>query len=56
MFSDEIILNCDTDVFLFGHEYFYDNKITEKTIVLHDVEETRLFSWTDDEEEKRKNW
>lgn len=57
MFSDEIILNCDTDVALFGHEYFYDNKITEKTIVLHDVEETRLFSWTDDEElKKKKNW
>lgn len=47
LFSDEIIKNCDTDVALFGYEYFYDSKITDKTIVLHDVEETRLMSWVD---------
>lgn len=57
MFSDEIIKHCDNDVALFGHEYFYDNKVTDKTILLHDVVETRLFSWTDDDEVKNpKNW
>ena len=57
MFSDEIIKHCDSDVALFGHEYFYHNEVTDKTVVLHDVEETRLLSWTDDEEVKKKeNW
>jgi hypothetical protein len=45
----------DTDVALFGYQWFYDDKITDKTIVLHDVEETRLFSWVDGNKYK-KNW
>ena len=48
IFSDEIIKYCDSDVALFGHEYFYDNKVTSKTIVLHDVDDTRLLSWVGD--------
>jgi len=49
IFYDEIIKYCDSDVALFGHEYFYDNKVTPKTIVLHDVDDTRLLSWVGDE-------
>jgi hypothetical protein len=45
----------DLDVALFNYEYFYNDKITDKTIILHDVEETRLFSWVDDVNYK-KNW
>lgn len=44
-----------TDVALFGYEYFYNDEVTDKTIILHDVEETRLFSWVDDVNYK-KNW
>jgi hypothetical protein len=29
----------------FDKEYFYDNKKTSKTIVLHDINHTRLWSW-----------
>lgn len=29
----------------FDKEYFYDNKKTSKTIVLHDINDTRLWSW-----------
>jgi len=54
-FNNKIIEKMETDVALFGYEYFYDNKVTDKTIILHDVEETRLFSWVDDDQYK-KNW
>ena len=54
-FNDKIIATMSTDVALFGYEYFYDNKITQNTIILHDVEATRLFSWVDDVQYK-KNW
>ena len=37
------------DVALFGYEYFYDWKVTDKTILLHDVADTRLFSWVPQE-------
>ena len=40
----------DTDVQLLGYEYFYDQKIGPKTIILHDIEDTRLLSWTDNPE------
>jgi hypothetical protein len=57
MFSDKIIEECDNDVALFNYKYFYDNKITDNTVVLHDVEDTRLISWAFDEEDrKRENW
>ena len=47
----------DSDVACFNYQYFYDDKETEKTIVLHDTEETRLFSWVwDDEQKRRENW
>ena len=36
-------------IHVFEKEYFYDNKITDKTIILHDVEETRLWSWNNGE-------
>jgi hypothetical protein len=54
-FNDKIIAIMSTDVALFGYEFFYDNKITQNTIILHDVEATRLFSWVDDVQYK-KNW
>jgi len=57
MFSDEIIKYCEPDVALFGYEYFYDDTITEKTVLLHDIEDTRLFTWVDVEEQTDKeNW
>ena len=51
MFSDEIIKYCEPDVALFGYEYFYDDTITEKTVLLHDIVDTRLFTWVDVEEQ-----
>ncbi|MDC0008777.1 glycosyltransferase [bacterium] len=54
-FNDQIIQTMDTDVALFGYEYFYNDQVTDNTIILHDVEETRLFSWVDDVNYK-KNW
>tara|TARA_Y100000033_G_C2736403_1_gene106108 strand:- start:413 stop:1054 length:642 start_codon:yes stop_codon:yes gene_type:complete len=57
MFSDRIIQEIEGDVACFGYEYFYDSKITDRTIVLHDVEETRLMSWVwNDEQKRRENW
>ena len=57
MFSDRLIKVMDSDVACFGYEYFYDDKITDKTIVLHDILDTRLFSWVTDEQQKRReNW
>ena len=49
VFNNEIISKMEPDVALFGYEYFYDTKIGPKTIVLHDIEDTRLFSWVDDD-------
>ena len=54
MFSEKIIRTIGPDVALFGYQYFYDNKVTDKTIVLHDVRKTRLFSWRDKSEIKLK--
>ena len=57
MFNDRIIEKMDTDVALIGYEYFYDQKIGPKTIILHDIEDTRLLSWTDNPESKKPhNW
>lgn len=53
-FSDLIIKTMDTDIALFSYRYFYDNMITDKTVVLHDVKDTRLFSWVDDLDYKRE--
>jgi len=49
-FSDKIIQKMEPDVALFGYEYFYNWEINEKTIVLHDVLQTRLFSWVKPED------
>lgn len=54
-FNNKIIEKMELDVALFNYEYFYNDKVTDKTIILHDVEETRLFSWVDDVNYK-KNW
>lgn len=48
-FNDRIIEKMDRDCAIFGYEYFYNWQINDKTIVLHDVEETRLFSWVDND-------
>jgi len=45
LFNDAIIKFMKPDVALFGYEYFYDWKVTDKTILLHDIVDTRLFSW-----------
>tara|TARA_B100000513_G_C11899820_1_gene185035 strand:- start:197 stop:814 length:618 start_codon:yes stop_codon:yes gene_type:complete len=45
MFSDEIIKNTDSDILVLGKDYFYSNEINDKTVILHDVNETRLRSW-----------
>lgn len=42
-FSNKIITVIDRDVCLLNYMYFYDTKITNKTIILHDNH--RLFSW-----------
>lgn len=57
-FSDLIIAEYGLDVALFNYEAFYDNKVGPNTIVLHDVEETRLFSWTSDDPNSKlkKSW
>ena len=49
-FSDKIIQKMGPDVAGFGYEHFYNWEINDKTIVLHDVLETRLFSWVDEED------
>ena len=57
VFSNRIIKTIDSDVACFCYPYFYDNKVTKHTIVLHDVEDTRLFSWVRNEnQKKRENW
>ncbi len=45
LFNDAIIKFMKPDVALFGYEYFYDWEVTDKTILLHDIVDTRLFSW-----------
>ena len=47
VFSEVIIQKFGQDVALFNYEYFYNHEVNDKTIVLHDVIETRLFSWVD---------
>lgn len=54
-FNDRIIEKMGPDIALFGYEYFYNWQISDKTIVLHDVEDTRLFSWVDNEK-TFKDW
>jgi hypothetical protein len=48
-FSDKIIQRMGPDIAAFSYEYFYNWEINDKTVVLHDVLETRLFSWIDPE-------
>lgn len=48
-FSDKIIQKMGPDVALFSYEYIYNWEINDKTVVLHDVLSTRLFSWVDPE-------
>ena len=45
MFSNEILNNIDTDMLILSKDYFYSNSINDKTIILHDVNQTRLNSW-----------
>jgi len=57
MFNDKIIQTMDTDVALLSYEYFYDQKVGPKTVILHDIEDTRLLSWTDNPEARKpENW
>lgn len=46
-FNDRIIEKMGPDVALFGYEWFYNWLVNEKTVVLHDVKEHRLFSWVE---------
>ena len=53
VFSDIMISEMGTDIALFGHRYFYnDDPLDEKCVVLHDVEDSRLFSWVDNRQEQ----
>lgn len=52
-FSEKIIKRFGMDVALFNYEYFYNWQLGENTIVLHDIVETRLFSWTDGNPNKK---
>jgi len=52
-FSEKIIKRFGMDVALFNYEYFYNWQLGENTIVLHDIVETRLFSWTDGHPNKK---
>jgi hypothetical protein len=45
--SDEMWKTIKPDIALFNYKYFYDNKITDETVVLHDIDEQRLWSWND---------
>ena len=52
VFSDEISITQEkfpNKIHVFEKEYFYNNKITDKTVILHDVNETRLWSWNNGE-------
>ena len=53
MFSDVLIQNMDVDIALFNYKWFYNWDANDQhTIILHDVEETRLFSWLGENEKK----
>ena len=55
--NDKLIEQMDTDVALISYEYFYDSKIGPKTVILHDIQDTRLLSWTDNPEARKpENW
>lgn len=43
--SDRMFECLGPDVSLFNYKSFYDTKITEDTIVIHDTPENRLWSW-----------
>jgi hypothetical protein len=49
-FSDKIIQKMGPDVAAFSYEYFYNWEVNDKTVVLHDVLETRLFSWVEEKD------
>ena len=55
-FSDEIISVIEPDVALFGYEYFYNWEVNDKTIVLHDVADTRLLSWVEEDKKEDLQW
>lgn len=46
-FSDKIIQVIEPDIACFNYQYFYNWEVNSKTVVLHDVEHTRMFSWVD---------
>ena len=43
--SEQMFKSIGPDVCLFDYRYFYDTKVSDKTIVIHDSEENRLWSW-----------
>ena len=45
----------EPDIACFGYEYFYNWEVNSKTVVLHDVEHTRLFTWVDNPDQKKKD-
>ena len=56
--SDKMWAELGPDIALFDYKYFYDTEITDKTIVLHDTEDNRLWSWCDGRpyHEEGNNW
>ena len=47
--SDTVLKNIDVDVALLNYRYFYDSKITDDTVLLHETDD-RLLSWMSDEQ------
>tara|TARA_R100001460_G_scaffold44439_1_gene81207 strand:- start:1081 stop:1737 length:657 start_codon:yes stop_codon:yes gene_type:complete len=57
LFNNKIIETMEPDIALFGYEYFYNWEVTDKTVLLHDIADTRLFSWVPEDKlppERRK--
>jgi len=47
MFSEVLMDHLDDDILSLGYEYFYSTKPNSKAVVLHDVVDTRLWTWYD---------
>jgi hypothetical protein len=53
-FSNVIIHNLEDDVLLLNSKYFYSFEETDQTIVLHEPEEIRLYSHSDENNAKEE--
>tara|TARA_Y100001972_G_C7667481_1_gene338017 strand:- start:11569 stop:12291 length:723 start_codon:yes stop_codon:yes gene_type:complete len=56
MFSEILLRNIDDDMLALAPNYFYSSKITNKSIILHDVPDTRLWTWFDRNDNNMSSW